>query len=103
MAEYSAEDYAKANRLNAKLASRYDPALAAEARELAAKMIEHVKSKVPDFNGFVERVHLSEQYSLTEARQPEKIEKEMKVIFVRAQTLLETAAEAESRARNRAN
>jgi hypothetical protein len=101
MAEYSSEDYVRANRLNARLATQYDPALVAEARELANRMIEHVKTKVPDYTAFVERVRISEQFSLTEARQPEKVEKEMKVILVRAQSLLVTAEEAEARARAR--
>jgi hypothetical protein len=99
MAEYTPDDYAHANRLNAKLATRYEAALVSEARELAGRMLEHVKSKIPDYEAFVERVKLSEQYSLTESRQPEKVEKQMKVIYQRAASLLETAAEAEARSK----
>jgi hypothetical protein len=101
MAEYSPEDYALATKLNAKLATSDDPALVTQARELANRMLEHVRGKVTDYEDFVRRVHISEQFSLTESMQVGKTEKELKQIYLRASGLLETAAEAAARANRR--
>lgn len=90
--------YTQANRLNAKLASVPDGNLVREARDVAKRLLEYVGSKVPDLEDFRRRVALSEQFSLTESRQVPKTERELKVLLLRAETLLETAGEAEVRA-----
>ncbi len=97
--QYSSEDYQRATKLNAALATSADPSLVAEARELAGRMLDHIRGEIEDFEGFVRRVHLSEQFSLTEAMQFKKKEKELKVIYTRAQSLSELAVEASVRAK----
>jgi hypothetical protein len=94
MAEYSTEDYTLANKLNSKLALAPDAQTAAQARDLANKMLDYVKSQVEDYDDFAQRVERAEQYPLTEAAQPKKDEKALKVIYVRASTLLESANES---------
>jgi len=94
MAEYSSEDYALANKLNAKLAVEPDAQTAAQARELANKMLDYVRGEVEDYEDFAQRVERAEKFPLTDAAQPKKAEKALKVIYVRAKTLLETADEA---------
>jgi len=101
MAEYSPETYARATKLNAQLATSTDETLIAEARALANGMLEHIRSQVADYEDFVRRVNLSEQFSLTESMQVSKKEKDLKVVYLRAQGLLETAAEAAARATKR--
>lgn len=97
--EYRSEDYTRATMLNATLATSVDQALVSEARELAQRMLDHVRAQTEDYETFVRRVHLSEQFSLTDAMQVSKKEKELKVIYTRASGLLETAAEAAARAK----
>ncbi|MCK6544685.1 hypothetical protein L6R52_02370 [Myxococcota bacterium] len=95
------EYYSKANRLNAKLASSTDANLIREGRQLAQELFAMVKAKVTDFDDFVRRVKISEEYSLTESRQLPKTERDLKVIYLRAASLEEAAAEAEQRAARR--
>ena len=97
MAEYSEQDYALANKLNARLATSQDPSLVSEARALANQMIDYVRSQVDDYEDFVRRIHLSEQFSLTDSMQVTKKEKPLKLIYLRASGLAETAAEAAAR------
>jgi len=99
MSEYSPEDYAKATKLNAKLAIGYDAHAVTEAREVAGRLIEYVRSKVADFDEFVQKVERSERFSLHESAQLKKQEKDLKVIYTRAAELLTTAAEAQQRGR----
>lgn len=95
------EYYMKANRLNVKLASTVDAGLIREGRQLASEMIAIVKAKVTDYDDFVRRVKVSEEYSLTESRQVPKTERDLKVLYLRAASLEESAAEAEQRAARR--
>lgn len=95
------EVHAEANRLNAKLASSTDSGLIAQARRTAQVLLDHVKSKVADFEDFKRRVDNSEYFSLTEARQVPKTERDLKVLYLRATSLLEAIAEAEERARRK--
>ena len=94
MADYSPEDYALANQLNAKLATEPDSQTVAQATELANRMLEYVRGEIEDYDDFVQRVERAEQYCLTDAAQPKKTEKALKVVYLRAKTLLETAEEA---------
>ena len=98
-ASAATELYAEANRINAKLSSRYDAALAAKGRQVANQLLEQVKAGVADMPGFVERVDRSELFSLHESAQVEKTEKQMKLLYVRAMDLLETISQSESRAK----
>lgn len=95
------EVYARANGLNAKLASGTDQGLIREARQVAQQITDHIRSRVENYDDFVKRVEVSEEYSLTESRQLEKTEKDMKVLYLRAASLLEAASEAEARARKK--
>lgn len=97
MAEYTSEDYVRANKINARLASRYDAQLVSEGKALAAKLLEYVKSKVENYDEFVRKVNQSEEFSLHESKQLGKAEKPLKPIYLRAAGLLETIAEAEQR------
>jgi hypothetical protein len=90
--------YARANRINAKLASKFDSALASEGRQIAQALIAEVQSKVEDYPDFVRRVDRSEEFSLHESAQVEKDEQQLKLLYVRAVDLLETIKESESRA-----
>lgn len=102
MNAYTSDDYRQANRLVAELATGRAPENIRQALALADRMIEHVRSQVEDFADFVRRVENSEEFSLTESRQVAKTEKELKVIYLRAISLRETAQEAEARARRTA-
>jgi hypothetical protein len=95
------EVYARANRLNAQLASGTSDELIREAREVARQLTEHVKGRVERYEDFVERVASSEEFSLTESRQVAKEERELKVLYLRATSLLEAANEAEERGRRK--
>ena len=101
MAERSSDPYARATQLNALLATSSDKALITEARDLANGMLTHVRESVADYEEFVRRVHLSERFSLTESLQIARTEKDLKVVYMRACGLLETAAEAAARATHR--
>jgi hypothetical protein len=95
------DTYAQANRLAVRLASKHDDASLREARQVAEKLIEHVKSNVKSYDDFVARVKVSEEYSLTESRQVPKAEKELRTLYLRAASLLETIEEAEARAKKK--
>lgn len=96
----TSELYAKANKLNGKLASGVDAGAIREGKQLAGEMIGYVRAKLgAEFDDFVHRVTLSEEYSLTESRQVAKTEKELKSFYLRAASLLEAADEAETRAK----
>jgi hypothetical protein len=101
MAEYSPEDYALATQLNARLAVSPDPALIGQAKQVAQKLIDHVRGSVDDFDAFVAKVKRGEEYSLTESLQVTKGDKALRVLYLRAADLLENVAEAEARARRR--
>lgn len=96
------ELYRQATRLNAKLASKHDPALASEGRRVAEALLAHVRSRVEDYEDFVRRVQRSEEFSLHESAQLSKGEKDLRVHYLRAVDLLETIREAEERAKKRA-
>lgn len=93
------ELYARATRLNAKLASKYDSALAAEGRQVAESILAQLQTQVGDFSEFVRRVERSELFPLHESAQLEKNEQPWKVLYLRAVDLLETIKEAEARRR----
>lgn len=95
------EAYARANRLAVRLASRHDEASIREARQTAQVLLDHVKANVKDYDDFVKRVKVSEEYSLTESRQVAKTEKELRNFYLRGASLLETIEEAEARSRRR--
>ena len=97
MSAYSPEQYVRANKLNAQLATSSEPQPTAEARELAKTMLDYVRDQVDDYEDFVRRIHISEEFSLTESMQLKKAEKELKVVYQRASGLLETVAEAAAR------
>lgn len=97
MTEYSPEDFARANRINARLATDRDSALIQEGKALAEKMLGYVRSKIEKFEDFEKRVQLSEEFPLHESKQMEKEEKALKLVYLRGKTLLETIREAESR------
>jgi len=92
MAEYNPEDYILANKLNAKLAISPDTQTAAEARAVASRMLDYVRGEIEDYEGFVKRVEVAEQFCLTDSIQPKKAEKALKVVYMRAKTLLDTVA-----------
>ena len=92
MVEYSPEDYVLANKLNARLAISPDSQTAAEATALANRMLDYVRSEIEDYDDFVKRVEVAEQYCLTDSIQPKKAEKALKVVYMRAKTLLDTIA-----------
>lgn len=91
------ELYARANKLSVRLASKSDDALLREAGQLVAGLLEHVRAKVKDFDDFVRRVQLSEEFSLTESKQVPKTEKELRTLYVRAVSLQEAIDEARAR------
>jgi hypothetical protein len=93
--------YARATRINAKLASRFDANLATEGKQAAQTLLDHVRSEVEDFDEFVARVDRSELFSLHDSAQIDKKQKHLKVLYVRAADLLETIAEAEARSAKR--
>lgn len=97
-----ADLYTRAQRLNARLASRWEPALAEEAAQVAAALLEHVKSKVEDFDAFVRRVERAEAFPIHESAQVDKGERPLKQLYVRAVDLEETLRQAEARAKKRA-
>jgi hypothetical protein len=99
----AADLYAEANHLNAKLAISTDSALIATGRKVAQALLEQVAAKLTDFEDFKRRVAISEEFSLTEARQVPKVERELKVQYLRATSLLEAAGEAEERARKKSS
>ncbi|MEE2902699.1 MAG: hypothetical protein VYC39_10225 [Myxococcota bacterium] len=92
MAEYSPEDYVLANKLNVKLALEPDSQTASEARGLATKMLDYVREQTEDYDAFVQRVERAEKFPLTDSAQPKKDEKALKVVYLRAKTLLDAAA-----------
>lgn len=97
------EAYARANRLAIRLASKHDEALLREARQTAQQLLDHVKANIKgDYDDFVRRVKVSEEFSLTESRQVAKTEKELRNHYLRGVSLMETIEEAEARARKRA-
>lgn len=96
------EAYARANRLVIRLASKPDEATMREARSTAQVLIDHVKASAKDYDDFVRRVKVSEEFSLTESRQVAKNEKELRTLYLRAASLLDTIDEAEARAKKRA-
>ena len=91
------ELYSRANRLNAKLASKFDNSLASEGRQVAQQLIEHVKSQVSDYDAFVAQVERSEQFSLHDSARVDKKERQFKLYYERAMGLLETIEEGEGR------
>ena len=91
--------YARATRINARLASRYDANLVSEGRELAQKLLDHVRAEASDYDDFVRRVARSEVFSLHDSAQVTKNERQLKVLYVRATDLLETIEDAERRRR----
>jgi hypothetical protein len=94
--------YVRANRLAIRLASKYEDAVLREARQTAQQLLDHVKANVKgDYEDFVRRVKVSEEFSLTESRQVAKTEKELRNLYLRGVSLLETIEEAEARARKR--
>jgi hypothetical protein len=95
------EVHTRANRLNVKIATGTGEALIQEARQVAKQLTDYVRTKVADYDDFVKRVELSEEFSLTESRQVAKIEQQLKVLYLRAASLLEAASEAEARGRRK--
>ena len=91
--------YVRANQINARLAKRYDPALASEGRRVAEQLLEHLKENVQDYEDFVRRCERSEVFSLHESAQVEKNEVRFKGLYLRATGLLQTIQEAEQRRR----
>lgn len=91
------ELYARATRLNAKLASKYDSALASEGRQVAEAILGQLQGQIPDFQDFVRKVERSEEFPLHESAQLEKNEQPWKVLYLRAADLLQTIKEAEAR------
>src|SRR5215471_15436596 len=68
------ELHARANQLNTKLATGTGEELIKEARQIARQLTEHIRGKIEDYDDFVKRVELSEEFSLTESRQVAKTE-----------------------------
>lgn len=96
------ELHARANRLNAKLATGiHPPELISEARGVVDALLDHVRQGVKNYEEFTRKVALSEEFILNEARQVPKAEQPFKVLYLRAVTLLETTNEAEARAARR--
>lgn len=95
------EAYVRANRLAIRLASKPEEATLREARSTAQVLIDHVKANAKDYDDFVRRVNVAEEFSLTESRQVAKNEKELRTLYLRAASLLETIADAEARGKKR--
>lgn len=95
------EAYARANRLAVRLASKHDEATLREARTTAQILLDYVKANSKDYDDFVRRVKVSEEFSLTESRQVAKTEKELRNLYLRGASLLETIDEAVARAKKK--
>lgn len=95
------ELHAHANRLNAKLASGTSAELIREGRQVAQQLLDYVKAHVASYDEFARRVALSEEFTLHESRQVPKTEREYRVHYLRAMSLLEAASEAEARAQKK--
>jgi hypothetical protein len=95
------EVYARANTLNTKLATGTSEELIKEARQIARQLTDYIRTQIEDYDDFTKRVELSEEFSLTESRQVAKTEQHLKVLYLRAASLLEAANEAEERSKKR--
>ena len=94
-----AQAYVRANQINARLASKFDPALAAEGRRVAEQLLAYLKENVPDYEDFARRCERSEEFPLHESAQVEKKETRFKGLYLRATGLLQTIQETEQRKR----
>lgn len=92
-----AEAYTKANQLNVRLATKYDPAMATEARRVAEQLLGYIREQVEDYEDFVQRAERSELFSLHESAQLKKGEVRLKGLYMRATGLLETIKDWEQR------
>jgi hypothetical protein len=97
----TAELYARANKLNAKLASSTDAALISEGRKVGGALVEFVRARVQNFDDFVQRVTIADEFALTESRQLAKNERELQRLYMRGASLLEACDEAEQRAQKK--
>ena len=91
--------FVRANQINARLAVKYDPALASEGRRVAEQLLQHIKESVASFDEFAERCERSELFALHESAQVDKKEVRFKNLYLRATGLLQTIQETESRRR----
>ena len=89
--------YAEANKLNASLSSKYDGGKISQGKQIAAQLIEHVKANVEDYKSFVETVERSELFALHDSAQVDKKQRQFKLYYERAVSLLETIEQSESR------
>ena len=92
--------YVRANQINARLAAKYDPALAGEGKRVAEQLLTHVRENVKDYEDFARRCERAELFPLHESAQVEKNEVRFKGLYLRATGLLQTIQEAEQRRRS---
>lgn len=101
--EASSEDLLRrANQLSVRLADR-SPATETvrEAEQIARALLSHVRAEAKDFDDFVRRVERSEEFPLHDSAQVAKTERALKVLYLRAVTLLETVEELNRAPANR--
>jgi hypothetical protein len=92
--------YVRANQINARLAAKYDAALAGEGKRVAEQLLAHVRENVENFEAFSARCERSELFALHESAQVEKNETRLKGLYLRATGLLQSIQEAEQRRRS---